>query len=56
MNKLSNTELLAIIGGASLTGTLVNAVTGAARFIYSVGQAFGSSLRRISEKTLCPIK
>lgn len=56
MQKVDNMELLAIIGGASITGTLINAVTSAARFVYSVGQAFGSSLRRISGKTLCPLK
>ena len=56
MKKLNNTELLAIIGGASITGTLINAATSAAKFIYSMGQALGSSLRRISGRTLCPLR
>ena len=56
MNQLENKELLEIIGGASITGTIINAATTAARFVYSIGQSLGSSLRRISGKTLCPLK
>ena len=56
MKKIKNKELVLIIGGASFTGTLINAFTSAGRFIYSLGQAFGSSLRRISERNVCPIK
>ena len=56
MIELNNTELLSIVGGINWTGVLVNAIRGAGEFVYSVGQAFGSSLRRISGRTLCPIK
>ena len=56
MKELNNNELLAIIGGINWTGVIVNALTGAGKFVYSIGQAFGSSLRRISGQSLCPLK
>ncbi len=56
MKKIKNDDLMIIVGGASFTGTLINAFTSAGKFIYSLGQAFGSSLRRISERNVCPIK
>ena len=55
MKELNNNELVAIVGG-SITGTLINAGVSAAKFIYSIGQAFGSSLRRIGNNNLCPLK
>ncbi len=56
MQELKNEELLNIIGGVNWTGVIVNALTGAAKFVYSIGQAFGSSVRRISNNNLCPLK
>lgn len=56
MQKLNNNELLTIVGGVNWTGVIVNALTGAGKFVYSVGQALGSSLRRISGQSLCPLK
>lgn len=56
MTELNNNELLEVIGGFSITGTIINAATNAAKFIYSAGQAFGSSLRRIGGKSLCPLR
>lgn len=55
MNKLNNDELYVIEGGASLSGTLINAITGAGKFIYNVGQALGSSIRRIVGGNYCSL-
>lgn len=54
-NKLSQKELLCIIGGASLSGTLVNAFTSAFKTLYGFGQNFGSSVRRIAKRKLCSL-
>lgn len=56
MEKLEDKELLAIVGGWSITGTLINAFVSAGKAIYSAGQSFGSSLRRIKGNNLCPIR
>lgn len=51
--KLSNNELLYVVGGASISGTIVNAFVSVYKTLYSFGQNFGSSLRRIYKKKLC---
>lgn len=56
MKKLEKQDLVMIIGGFNFTGVLIKEITNAGKFIYSLGQAFGSSLRRIGERNVCPIK
>lgn len=56
MKRIENNELALIIGGWSITGVLIKEITNAGKFIYSLGQAFGSSLRRIGERNVCPIR
>lgn len=53
--RLTKEELLYVIGGASLSGTLVNAFVSAYKILYGFGQNFGSSLRRIVKKKLCSL-
>ena len=48
-------DLMLIIGGFNITGTIVNAFVSAGKFIYSLGQSFGSAIRRIGSKNICPI-
>lgn len=55
MKRLNDSELIMIAGG-SITGVLVKELTNAGKFIYSLGQAFGSSLRRIGARNVCPIR
>ena len=56
MDKVLDKELDKIIGGSSVSGTLLNAFTTIIKFIYEVGEGVGSSLRRIGEGDLCPLK
>ena len=56
MEELKTNELLEIVGGFSITGTLINSVISAGKFLYSIGQGFGSSLRRIGGNGLCPLR
>ena len=50
---VTDDELLMIRGGASVSGTVVNAFTAAFKTLYGFGQDFGGSLRRIITKKLC---
>lgn len=43
-------------GGNTISGTFVNAITGVIRILYDAGKAVGSSIRRIQEGELCPLK
>lgn len=55
MNKLNEEELYEINGGASLTGVLVNAFISTGKFIYSLGQSLGTSIRRIGSGNYCSL-
>lgn len=56
MNILEEKELQNINGGAvNWSGTFINAITSAGKFIYNVGQALGSSLRRIVGGNYCQL-
>ena len=54
-SKLSNEEMLQVVGGAKISGTVINAFTSAFKVLYGFGQNFGSSLRRIIKKKLCSL-
>ena len=57
LEKVNDKDLDMIYGGGdTISGTLVNAVTGVIRVLYDAGHALGYSIRRIVEKDLCPIK
>ncbi len=57
MEKLQNEELEITIGGASsFSGAIVNAVTGLIKYVYSLGQSLGSSIRRIVSGKVCSCK
>ena len=50
---IDDIELLNTIGGASISGTVVNAFTAGFKTLYGFGQDFGGSIRRIITKKLC---
>lgn len=52
-NKLTKSEMLEVIGGTSISGTIVNAFTSAFKVLYGFGQEFGSAVRRVRRKKLC---
>jgi len=54
MKKLNEYELNEISGGG-ISGTLINAITTAGKFIHDLGRALGSTLRRIVGGNYCPI-
>ena len=56
MKKLNKNELLTISGGFSISGSLINALVSAGKFIYSTGQALGGALRRIGSRNVCPLR
>ncbi|MDD4035893.1 MAG: hypothetical protein PHS45_01025 [Bacilli bacterium] len=53
MYLLTDEELINIHGGINLTGTLINAFTGAIKVILDVSRSLGTSIRRIYDNKLC---
>lgn len=56
MNVVKDDKLNEIYGGGTtITGTLISAVGEVIKVLYQAGHAVGSSIRRMSDKELCPI-
>ena len=54
MQEIKKQESMVIIGGGvSITGALVEAVSGVIEVVFGIGQALGSAIRRISGNKLC---
>ena len=56
MRKVDIYELDFIIGGDSISGTVINAFTNIIKLLMDAGRSFGSSIIRVSEGSLCPLK
>ena len=57
MIKLDNNELMDIKGGnIAYTATMINAICRVVDIIFEVGKNIGSSIRRSSENSVCPLK
>ena len=58
MKDINKNETQAIIGGASLslTGAILNAITSLAKYVYTLGQSLGSSMRRLVTGKTCSCK
>jgi len=48
-------ELLQIVGGVSITGTLLTSIYKVGSFVFETGRALGSAIRRISGGSMCSI-
>ena len=54
MEEITKYEMMKTCGGGlSITGALVEAVSGVIEVVFGIGQALGSAIRRISGNKLC---
>lgn len=54
-DRLTINELKLIVGGRSLSGTIINAFTSAFKTVYGFGQDFGGAMRRFKKRQLCQL-
>jgi hypothetical protein len=52
---LSKEELIQIVGGASISGTLINSFVRAINAAMDVGRSLGSAIRRVIAGTKCSL-
>ncbi|MGI6325317.1 MAG: hypothetical protein ACOXZS_05200 [Bacilli bacterium] len=55
MLEMTNNELLEIIGGLNITGSLISSLTKGLNLILEISRSLGTALRRIYENKLCPL-
>lgn len=55
MGEIKTAKLYYIEGGATISGTLVNAFSTGIKTILDVGRSFGTAIRRIALGKLCEL-
>lgn len=53
--RVKDKELLNIIGGSDVAGTLLNYLSTAIKTVFDVGQQLGGAIRRIATGKICPL-
>ena len=54
MKEIERSEMMEITGGGvSITGAMIEALSGVIQTIFGIGQALGGAIRRISSDKLC---
>ncbi|MBS5719213.1 MAG: hypothetical protein ACLU02_02960 [Clostridia bacterium] len=56
MNRISDEKLEEVIGGASVSGTIINAFTNVIKVLIDAGIGVGSAIRRVHDDKLCPLE
>lgn len=56
MKVLDDNELFNVIGGVSISGTLIKSFASAITTVVDIGRSFGTALRRIWGKAICSIR
>ena len=56
MSRIDNDKLETIIGGTSISGSILNAFNNLFSILYEAGAGVGSAIRRLSENNLCPLE
>lgn len=52
---LEKRELLQIVGGISITGTLINSIVRAVNSFMDLGRSLGTAIRRVIGGNICPL-
>ena len=56
MNRISDEKLEEVIGGASVSGTIINAFTNVIKVLIDACIGVGSAIRRVHDDKLCPLE
>lgn len=51
--EIKKQELLMIIGGAGISGAIINALVRGVNCLLELGRSLGTAIRRIGSNTLC---
>jgi len=53
--ELNKNQLLNVVGGINISGTLINSIVRGINGILDLGRSFGTAIRRISSKNICSL-
>ena len=52
---MEKNELLQIVGGVNITGTLLSSIYKVGNLIFEIGRSLGSAIRRVSSGSMCSV-
>ena len=55
MREINKREMLSVEGGATLSASMLSAIYKTIDTIFSIGEALGSYIRRVTEKKMCDL-
>lgn len=55
MKEINEKELKLIVGGLSISGTLINSLVRGINAFLDLGRSLGNAIRRISGNKICPL-
>jgi hypothetical protein len=55
MNYMTKEELVNVVGGASITGSMLSAIIKGINSLLDLGRSLGSAIRRLRNNTICPL-
>ena len=53
--ELNKNQLLSVVGGVSISGTLINSFVRGITAIFDIGRSIGTAIRRIRSGNICPL-
>ena len=53
--RIEDTNLVKVCGGGTVSSIILSYLSSAIKAVYSVGQGFGGAIRRIANKSVCPL-
>lgn len=56
MQRLGDSCLIKIEGGAGISGTLINAFSRGITTLLDLGRSLGNAIRRVTSGKVCPLK
>lgn len=55
METIEKNELLLIVGGINVTGTLINSLVRGINSLLDLGRSLGTAIRRVTTGKICPL-
>ena len=53
---LTEDEMLNVVGGINISGTLIKSFTSAIEIVLDIGRSLGTAIRRLGKKSICSLK
>ena len=53
--ELNKQQLVSVVGGVSISGTLINSIVKGVNAFLDLGRSIGTAIRRVTSGNICPL-